>query len=191
MASRVGRHQMKTLGFLLLVTAGWNVYGQKIADIDPRNPRPPLDRSSKMWYRRSVELQNTSIPNGAVVSSKRRLQLNPKLAILNGKTFSLGDRVRGEVLMRNTGPDAVEIPWTVDSQISTPELGSLQRDYDSGWFEVEIKDQHAPGIRLESESVSSFLYSSPSAPETSLRLEPGQWIVARFDFNWKKITNRR
>lgn len=51
-----------------------------------------------------------------------------------------------------------------------------------GGLKWKSKTSTRRGIRLESESVSSFLYSSPSAPGTSLRLEPGQWIVARFDF---------
>lgn len=154
---------------------------QKIADIDLTQPPPSVRLHQAGIVPKECGAPEYVNSDGAIVSSKGRFQLIPQLMILNGKTFRLGDRVKGEVLMRNIGPDAVEIPWTVDPQISIPRVGSLQHDYDLGRFEVEIKNQHAAGIRLESESVSSFLYSSPS-PGTSLRLEPGQWIVARFDF---------
>jgi hypothetical protein len=87
-----------------------------------------------------------------------------------------------EKLLRNVGSESVEIPRTVDPQISSSKASSLEHDYELGWFEVEVKDKNSSSIRLESESVSSFLYSSPTAPGTSLQLEPGQWIVAKFDF---------
>ncbi len=116
------------------------------------------------------------------MNSKGRLQIVLQLQILNGKIFSLGDRVKGDVVVKNVGSEDVQIPWTMDPKIITPKVGSLQHDYDLGWFEVELKYKDASEIRLESESVSGFLYGSPTAPGTSLQLEPGQWIVAKFDF---------
>jgi hypothetical protein len=120
--------------------------------------------------------------DGDIVSPKGSLELKLELSILNGTSFVPGDRVKSEVLLKNVGTEPVDLPWTVNPKIALPSPNSLQHEYEKGWFELELNGQHATGIRLFSESLSNSLYSSPSAPRTSLHLDPGQWIAARVDF---------
>lgn len=173
---------MKTLIHVVLLTCGLGAYGQKVADIDLTQHLPTSRLIQQSTLPKECEAPQFTNSDGAIVSQDGRPEVELQLNILNGGAFAFGDRIRSQVVMRNIGTRAVEIPWTADPQIGSPRAGSLQHEYGLGWFEVGINRKDGSTIRLESESVSNFLYSSPSAPGTALRLEPGQWIVARFDF---------
>src|SRR5207245_7030281 len=85
-------------------------------------------------------------------------------------------------LMRNVGLDAVVIPWSSDPQVSKRQSGVVQHAYEMGWFELELTGVGKTKVPLESESESSLLYSSQSNSKSSLRIEPGQWVIAKFKF---------
>jgi len=183
MATRIDAHQkMQRFGFLSILATALTVHGQQIAEIDLTQPVPPSRLIHQSLVPKECDTPNFTNSDGEIVSSNNSSHLTLQLKVLNGETFSLGERVKGEVVVRNVGSEEVRIPWTIDPDLSTPKVGSLQHDYDVGWFEVEFKNKDASGVRLESGSVSNFLHSSPSAPGTSLQLEPGQWVVAKFDF---------
>ena len=102
--------------------------------------------------------------------------------MLSKETFERGEIIDGQILMQNVGLDAVVIPWSSDPQVSNRPSGAVQHEYEMGWFELELRGTGKIRVPLESESESSFLYSSDSNSKSSLRIESGQWVIAKFKF---------
>lgn len=161
----------------LVVAVSLNAHAQKIAEIDLTRPLPAVPMVRRDVVPKECTSPEFTTSDGAIVSS---VKLEIQLAILNEKAFAMGDRVKAEVVIKNVGDDQLDIPWTLDPNVIALDANSLQDESEEGWFEVELKGK--PPIRLEAESVSGYLYGSLTKPGTTLRLEPGQWIVGKFDF---------
>jgi|SRR5580704_2610515 hypothetical protein len=164
----------------LVVALSLNAHSQKIDEIDLTRPSPAGPMLHSDVLPKECLSPEFTTSNGAIVTSVKHPSLEIQLTILNEKAFAIGDRVKAEVVMKNVGDDPFDIPWTFDPNVVAPDANSLQNEYEEGWFEVELKGK--PPIRLESESVSGYLYGSLTKSGTTLHLEPGQWIVAKFDF---------
>ena len=141
---------------------------------------------------KAVDLAEPSdnAPDGCAVASAKGTQesiridnakLQLEMSVPAGTTFTWGSKVESEIRMRNVGSTTVLIPWTTDPVAGKLVAGSSLNVYERGYFEVELK-KNGLTIPLESESESGFLYGANWAPENTLRLEPGQWIVAKFNF---------
>ena len=91
--------------------------------------------------------------------------------------------------MHNVGRNVVVIPWSLDPEVRKRPRGAIQYEYELGWFELELKAKRRSPVPLESESYSVVLGSSKSNPESSLRLQPGQWVTAKIRFAIEEIRN--
>jgi hypothetical protein len=168
---------------LACLMLGASLYAQKTAEIDLTQPPVPNHPVQQQVIPEDCVAPQYANSDGVIVNSNERQKLEIDVSLLNRKIFAPGDRVRAEIKMYNRGSEAIEIPWTTDSRLSSQNATATERQYDLGWFEAEIRaGPKASTVPLESESVSAFLYSSPSAPGTSLRLKPQESVVVKFDF---------
>jgi len=103
------------------------------------------------------------------------------MSIPSGTTVKWGSKIESEIIMQNAGSATILLPWSTDPVTSKLVAGSSLNVYETGYFELELK-KNGLTIPLESESESGFLYGANWGPESTLRLEPGQWIVAKFNF---------
>ena len=161
-----------------------DVYGQQIAEIDLVSYKLPK------YETQSMDLDGCSTPfyphsDGVIVDTERRSKLKLELT-LSKETVHRGEIVNAQILMQNVGLDAIVIPWSLDPEIRKHPSGTVQHEYELGWFELELKGRGKIRIPLESESESAFLNSSESNPQSRLRLEPGQWVTAKIRFVLKE-----
>jgi|ERR1700674_240752 hypothetical protein len=171
----------KTLLFCLAVFAV-DLRAQQVAEIDLARHKPDKTEAQSV----DVGLDGCGFPHyknsdGVIVNADGRSKLKVELT-LPKEQFERGEIADGQVLMQNVGPDAILIPWSSDPQVSNRPRGAIQHEYEVGWFELELKGAGNVSVPLESESESIFLYSSDSNSRSSLRIEPGQWVIAKFKF---------
>jgi len=173
---------MTKKAFLLLVLAilSADVRAQQVAEINLARPHAvgPDTYNDADIAPEGCESPHYKDSDGLIKHRKSKFKV--ELA-LSKTSFERGETLQATILMKNIGSDAVVIPWVADSRLSIRPAGTVQYDYEVGWFDVELSTPQK-GVPLELKSVSTSLYSSPSVPESSLRIEPGQWVVVKFIF---------
>lgn len=170
----------RVLLFFLILT--FDVYAQQIGEI---NLVRPTQETQKIMAP-DVGLDGCDSPrythsDGVIVNTERKSKLQLELT-LPKRTFHPGEIVDSQVVLRNVGMDALVIPWSVDPQVAKRPGNVTQHEYEIGSFELELRGAGKMRIPLESESESNFLYSSELNSTSGLRVEPGQWITAKFRF---------
>jgi len=168
----------KALLFCLAVLCV-DLRAQQIADVDLRHKPDKTKHESADIGLDGCDFPHYTHSDGVIVSTDRRSKLKVEL-MLSKETFERGEIIDGQVLVQNVGLDAIVIPWSSDPQISERPNGAVQYEYEMGWFELKLGG--AAKIRVESESESSFLYSSELNSKSTLRIEPGQWLIAKVKF---------
>ena len=155
---------------------------QQIAEIDLARHKPDkTDAQSADVGLDGCDFPHYSNSDGVIVNTDRKSKLKVELT-LPKEAFERGDLVDSQVLMQNLGLDAIVIPWNSDPQIRNRPRGAIQHEYEMGWFEIEWRGAGKVSVPLELESEATSLYSSDSKSQSSLRIEPGQWVIFKFKF---------
>jgi len=173
---------MTRKGFLLLLLAilSADVRAQQVPEIDLARPQAvgPDTYNDADVVPEGCDSPHYKDSDGLIKHRKSKLKLEIGLTKTN---FERGETLQATILMKNIGSDAVVIPWVADSRLGIRPAGTVQYEYEKGWFDVELSTPKTR-VPLELESVSKSLYSSPSVPDSSLRIEPGQSVVVKFNF---------
>jgi hypothetical protein len=148
---------------------------------------------------RSTELKDTDVEpsncgdslqynvhgDGVIVTTDVTTDKKPKLKMdltLPKQTLERGERIEAQIQLENVGSDAVVIPWSSDPHTSKRPSGVVEHEYEMGWFDFQLKNADKRKTSVSLESQSNFLYASTSNPDSVLRIEPGQWLLAKIQF---------
>jgi len=166
---------------LLLAALSVGLRGQQIAEINLVRPKAIGPGS----YNADVVPEGCRHPrykDSQTVITHRDSKLKIELVLSNKNEIDRNGTLQGTILMKNVGTGPVVIPWSSNPDVSKRPRDILRHEYEQGWFDAELTGSSKIKVPLETESVSMFLYSSPTVPGSTLTLEPGQWIVATASF---------
>lgn len=176
---------MKTIMLLsLMAMLSIRIHCQQIGELNlGRQPHDPAEAREVNVMPVGCAEAPTVHGDGVIVNSDPNKRSKLKIELTLAKdTFKQGETVESSVLIQNVSADAIVIPWSLDSNVSIRPRDVSQYAYDMGWFEVKLKGAPKIEAPLESESQSHFLYGSVSTPNSSLTINPGEWVVLKLRF---------
>jgi hypothetical protein len=88
----------------------------------------------------------------------------------------LGDALKAQVRLKNSGTEPIEIPWSTDVKVAEAAEKAGNLDLQRGWFDVVIRTKDFGDILLK--NVGRALLSPNSAAGSRLAIRPGEWITA-------------
>ena len=173
-----------TILLCLVAVLSTRVHCQQIAELDlGRQPSDTADAREVNVMPAGCGVAPAVHGDGVIVNTGPNKGSKLKIEVtLPKNTFEHGETVQSSILIRNVGTDAIVIPWSLDSNVSIRPKDVSQFAYDMGWFELNLKDPGKKEVPLDAESQSHFLYGSVSAPGSSLRINPGEWVTLKLRF---------
>jgi hypothetical protein len=110
-------------------------------------------------------------------------QLRPilvEVVKLSDKEPAEGSELEAEVRLRNTGTQNIQIPWSVDPNVTKTGQGPTGYEWEGGYFEVLFRMRNPHGVMLK--SLSRDLYGTKFHEGSLLTLQPGEWVTAKIRF---------
>jgi hypothetical protein len=125
------------------------------------------------------------ISNGAVGLGQQPRKITVKLVSVSDKNPIEGSVLQGDVELRNTGTESIQIPWSTDPAVITSGQYPNRLEWEVGTFQVLFSSGQDNGLL---KSLGANLYGSKFASGSMLTIQPNQWVSATVRFKLEAMS---
>jgi hypothetical protein len=163
-------------------------FAQQVASVDLTRPpvlTTPTEKTQETALRNGCEKLTLGIISDGLVEPEDHQphQIVVEVSHAEDMKPAAGSDLRAEVKLRNTGKQAIQIPWSTDASIVENGQNPDDLVWDEGTFEFALRNQSDDQVRLK--SLARPLFGSKFSPGSLLTVQPGAWITAVIKFKLK------
>jgi hypothetical protein len=170
----------RDVAFGLVLAASLTLHAQKVAEVDLTRQVHAVAEQSILPPECEGVQATFSHGDGYILPAGERKRLELHVISLSPLSPNLGSEVEAEITLKNVAKAPIEIPWETDPNAAQRPTEATRYEYEAAWFWIRIRDRGGADRFLK--SLSNPLYSSPERPQSTLKLEPGQWVAMRLKF---------
>jgi hypothetical protein len=122
------------------------------------------------------------IADGIVGLGQQPREITVKLVSVSDEKPTEGSVLQGEIELRNTGTEPIEIPWSTDPGVITSGQDPNRLEWEVATFEVLFSSDQDSDSGGFLKSLTANLYGSKFTAGSRLTVQPGQWVTATVRF---------